>query len=105
MRDRARLDSTASAENMAYFSLSRDAGLKPVLHAAKHPASPVLGVLLGKDNESKGMQVSSSGDSSRVTVCDAVPLFHNIPLAPMLEMAMMQVTDARAAACTAHVLE
>lgn len=44
-----------------------------VLHACKHPARPILGMLLGKTGSA---------------VSEAVPLFHSYPLAPMLEMGM-----------------
>jgi hypothetical protein len=62
------MSSSVVVESAAYCKL--------VLHAAKHPASPVLGLLLGKQ----------SGNSPGATVVvEAVPLFHTEALAPLLE--------------------
>ena len=53
--------------------------LKMMLHAAKHPHCAVNGLLLG------------SGDGAVVKVLDAVPLFHQHTLGPMLEAATLIV--------------
>lgn len=53
---------------------------KIILHAAKYAHLQVFGVLLG----------TRAGDN--VDISDAIPLFHGaFILAPMLEVAMMQV--------------
>jgi hypothetical protein len=54
---------------------------KIILHALKYPSQSVTGVLLGKSNEAEKAQL----------ITDAIPLFHGNILAPMLEIAMMQV--------------
>lgn len=54
---------------------------KIVLHALKYPSQSVTGVLLGKQNDAEKIHL----------ITDAIPLFHGNVLAPMLEIAMMQV--------------
>ena len=56
--------------------LSTPAYLKIMLHAAKHPHCPVNGLLLGQGSAAETLSVS-----------DAVPLFHQHTLSPMLEAA------------------
>jgi hypothetical protein len=71
---------------MSTYRVERDALLKLLLHAAKHPSSSVNGVLLG----------TASGGGVHVT--DAVPLFHNsLTLADSTEVALVQVRRARPA--------
>ena len=53
--------------------------LKVMMHAAKHPHCAVNGLLLG------------SGGGATVRVVDAVPLFHQHTLGPMLEAATLIV--------------
>jgi len=54
---------------------------KIILHSFKYPSQSVTGVLLGKKNEDEKVQL----------ITDAIPLFHGNILAPMLEIAVMQV--------------
>jgi hypothetical protein len=62
-------------------TLSEDACLTVLLHAAKHPSCTVCGVLLGK---------AQQGGS--VTVGAALPLFHlSMLMAPCVETALTQV--------------
>lgn len=63
--------------------IEEKAYLTMILHACKYPARPVLGVLLGKPGGS---------------ISVAIPLFHSYPLAPMLEMGMLQVEEYTKAA-------
>jgi hypothetical protein len=67
------------------FVFSERAYLKVLLHVHKHAESDVNGVLLAR--------ASAGGKSSAaaVEVVDAVPLFHDIMLAPMFETAMLQI--------------
>lgn len=58
-------------------TVSKEAYSKALLHALKFPARPIFGLLIGHG-------------SGSVEVTDAVPLFHNHILAPMLEIALMQ---------------
>lgn len=67
---------------MASVELSKLAYSKLLFHAFKYPHTAINGVLLAKEGSTGG------------TVCyeDAIPLFHqNLSLAPMLEVALMQV--------------
>lgn len=64
------------------YEIGQNAYIKLVLHALKHKASPVNGVLVGRFDGGKGV----------VEITDAIPLFHsNIGLLPALEIALMQV--------------
>lgn len=65
------------------MSLTSSAYLKPLLHAAKYPSSPVFGLLIG---------VKTKGSRSWL-ITDSVPLFHTHILAPMLELAFIQVEE------------
>jgi hypothetical protein len=81
------------------YNLYQTAYVKLILHAIKHPASAVNGLLIGKVSSS-GPQ---SGDAENqaivpvggaVELYDAVPLFHShLELAPMLEVALAQVSS------------
>ncbi|GAB5353054.1 hypothetical protein AAMO2058_000005500 [Amorphochlora amoebiformis] len=62
-------------------ALELGAYAKMVVHAVKHKYRPVCGVLLGNDG------------SGGTVVKDCVPLFHNYPVGPMLELAMMQIDE------------
>ena len=65
--------------------LSKLAYAKIILHAFKYPHTAINGVLLANE--------SSSNQS--VKYVDAIPLFHhNLGLAPMLEVALMQVINS-----------
>jgi len=65
------------------MSLTSSAYLKPLLHAAKYPSSPVFGLLIG---------IKTKGARSWL-ITDSVPLFHTHVLAPMLELAFIQVEE------------
>eukprot|EP01125_Pyxidicula_operculata_P021192 TRINITY_DN8071_c0_g1_i1.p1 TRINITY_DN8071_c0_g1~~TRINITY_DN8071_c0_g1_i1.p1 ORF type:complete len:189 (+),score=19.17 TRINITY_DN8071_c0_g1_i1:47-613(+) len=61
------------------YVLSYNAYVKLILHSIKFPSSHVIGVLIGKQ------------EGSKIFISDSIPLFHNYPLAPMLEASFMQV--------------
>ncbi|KAG1698787.1 hypothetical protein DVH05_014742 [Phytophthora capsici] len=64
------------------YSVSTQTYVKLALHAAKHPANAVCGLLLG------------AAQGQGFVISDAVPLFHHeAPLAPLLEVAC-QMVDA-----------
>ncbi|KNA11191.1 hypothetical protein SOVF_137500 [Spinacia oleracea] len=66
------------------YEIGQNAYIKLVLHALKHKASPVNGVLVGRFDGGKGV----------VEITDAIPLFHsNIGLLPALEIALMQIEE------------
>eukprot|EP01118_Nematostelium_gracile_P002225 TRINITY_DN1245_c0_g1_i1.p1 TRINITY_DN1245_c0_g1~~TRINITY_DN1245_c0_g1_i1.p1 ORF type:complete len:188 (-),score=43.48 TRINITY_DN1245_c0_g1_i1:73-636(-) len=60
-------------------SVSSQAYCKILLHAHKYPSQPIFGLLLGKES------------NSSVQIEDAVPLFHDKVVGPMLEVGLMQV--------------
>lgn len=65
-------------------TLSEDALLKVLLHAAKHPTTAVNGVLLGT--------VTGGEGAAEVAITDAIPTCHSfISLAPVLEAALSQL--------------
>lgn len=67
-----------------HYHLATAAYVKLILHAHKYAFSPVVcGVLLGS--------ASSDSDDANVYIQDAIPLFHSLPLAPLFEVAMIQV--------------
>ena len=70
---------------MAYScELSKLAYSKIILHAFKYPHNAINGVLLANEGS----------NSQSVKYVDAIPLFHhNLGLAPMLEVALMQVVN------------
>ncbi|EJD41858.1 UPF0172-domain-containing protein, partial [Auricularia subglabra TFB-10046 SS5] len=62
---------------MASYTLSHQAYLKVVFHAAQHPHKPVNGVLLGQ------------GSGGRVEIVDTVPLLHHwTSLSPSMEIGL-----------------
>merc|ERR1711911_526488 len=66
----------------ASCELSKLAFAKIILHAFKYPHTAINGLLLATEGTQSGT----------VKIVDAVPLFHhNLGLAPMLEVALMQV--------------
>lgn len=102
----------ASASSPAAVTVSATAYAKLMLHAAKHPAAPVIGLLLGRmvkkgasgassSSESKGTSpeskaedgaaLLSSSEGVDVRVVDVAPLFHTGIVAPTLEAAVMVV--------------
>ena len=71
---------------MGGFSLDTTAYAKATMHGLAHPAHAVNGVFVGN---------VTNGD---VQAMDAIPLFHGqLSLAPMLEVALMQVRVPRRA--------
>lgn len=65
---------------MADYRVAPEACVKLLLHAAKHPADAVSGLLVGEEQ----------GQGFAVT--DAVPLFHHeSPLAPLVEVSCAMV--------------
>uniref|UniRef100_A0A7S1G5B6 MPN domain-containing protein n=1 Tax=Bicosoecida sp. CB-2014 TaxID=1486930 RepID=A0A7S1G5B6_9STRA len=70
--------------------ISTAAWLKVFLHAAKHEASEVNGLLMG-------VSMPTGGGRPRVVVEDAVPLFHHPTTAPMLEAATLMAEEWGAA--------
>jgi len=80
--------------------LATTPAIKLALHAAKYPAAPVCGVLLGRTEEGGADAGESAGAPSTTTVrvVDAVPLLHaGLGLASMLEVGMCQVRRAERA--------
>ena len=84
---------------MTVFKLSKKGYLKIMLHAAKHPTLPVCGYLIGRNpNNSSGeseesANVSAQKSNADVTIVDAVPIFHTLPTAPMLEASAQLVEE------------
>lgn len=77
---------------MVSYTLTDQAYLKVIFHAAKHPHLPVNGVLLGK-----------SASSAAVVIEDAIPLLHHwTSLSPMMEIALDLVSIPNA--CSDHFL-
>ena len=71
------------------IEFSARAYCKMVLHAAKYPHCAVNGVLLAKHTTPKSEDPTLL---PRLTLADAVPLFHQIHgLSPMVEVALTQV--------------
>ncbi len=66
---------------------SEQAFLKATLHACQHPTTPVYGALLARPD----------GDELRIEA--VVPLFHETPLGPLLEVAMTMIVKVRACSC------
>lgn len=67
--------------------------LKILLHAAKYPASPINGLLIGRaDAVASGSDKSSDHSGGSLDIIDAVPLFHScLHLSMPLETALVQV--------------
>ena len=64
---------------MVSYTITHEAYLKIIFHAAKHPHLPVNGVLLGKPN----------GSDQVVVAEDAIPLLHHwTSLSPMMEIGL-----------------
>ncbi|KAG0547775.1 hypothetical protein BDA96_01G109400 [Sorghum bicolor] len=71
------------------YELAQAAYVKLALHALKHPATAVNGLLVGR-------LVEPSSSPAVVSVIDAVPLSHHphhLPLLPTLELALTLVED------------
>ena len=63
--------------------LAHVAYAKLMLHVAKHPSEPCLGLLLGR--------LQPEEENRFVYVVDAVPVFHHYPTAAPLEAALNMV--------------
>ncbi|KAM0831099.1 hypothetical protein ACQ4PT_065771 [Festuca glaucescens] len=75
------------------YELAQAAYIKLALHALKHPAAAVNGLLVGR-------LVDPAASPAVVSVADAVPLSHqphHLPLLPTLELALTLVEDHFAA--------
>ncbi|KAM0898754.1 hypothetical protein ACQ4PT_021740 [Festuca glaucescens] len=75
------------------YELAQAAYVKLALHALKHPAAAVNGLLVGR-------LLDSAASPAVVSVVDAVPLSHqphHLPLLPTLELALTLVEDHFAA--------
>ncbi|CAM0907745.1 unnamed protein product [Alopecurus aequalis] len=71
------------------YELAQAAYVKLALHALKHPAAAVNGLLVGR-------LLDSAASPAVVSVVDAVPLSHqphHLPLLPTLELALTLVED------------
>ena len=95
-RIKAMTSAPSPSSSSSSYEVDSAALLKILLHAAKHPSSDVLGVLLGRPP--KGSDAIDADASSTPTpsvsgrVVDALPLFHGPMLhGPMLEVALLQV--------------
>jgi len=81
---------------------------KMLLHVSKYPSKTVMGLLLAPQQQRQQTLDSKSDlqgaspttkkakvqmDSSAVHVCDVIPLFHTPALAPMMEVAFVQVEE------------
>ena len=97
---------SSAASSPSKVTLGANAFAKLMLHAAKHPAAPVCGLLLGKkvrregasagtkglEHESKGADTEKAGELGvDIRVEDVAPLFHTGLVAPTLEAATMMV--------------
>ena len=83
---------------MPVYNLSKKAYLKIMLHAAKHPTLPICGYLIGRNNNSGGeseesANVSAEKNNTDVKIVDAIPIFHTLPTAPMLEASALLVEE------------
>ena len=69
---------------MAEITVSVRAYCKMLLHAAKYPHQAINGLVLADTKKHQNTKI--------VHYVDCIPLFHiNLGLAPMLEIALMQV--------------
>jgi len=71
---------------MPEYIINKEAYLKIILHACKHPSRTVNGVLLAQEESDK------DNSSNKIIIVDAVPLFHHWnTLTPMLEVGLQQI--------------
>ncbi len=77
------LSSSVQTAGSASISMTQPAYLKAVLHAARYPSSPILGVLLGRINRT-AQRVPS------ISIVDSLPLFHHHPVGPLVELSLLQ---------------
>jgi hypothetical protein len=64
-----------------------------MLHASKYPSRPVTGILLGNKTHEAQMGKNQKTGTFSYDIVKAVPLSHHYLLAPMMEIAMTQVTS------------
>jgi hypothetical protein len=69
-------------ESAKKITLSQKAFVTSLLHACKHVTTPVYGVLLAEPLK----------DNSVLRIVESVPLFHETPMAPLLEVAMTMIS-------------
>jgi ER membrane protein complex subunit 8/9 len=81
-------------------TLDSAALLKILLHAAKYPASPINGLLIGTAKQLASVSDTASDSSGgSLQIIDAIPLFHSfLHLSMPLETALLQVSVADASA-------
>uniref|UniRef100_A0A0C9S2M4 TSA: Wollemia nobilis Ref_Wollemi_Transcript_18878_1156 transcribed RNA sequence n=1 Tax=Wollemia nobilis TaxID=56998 RepID=A0A0C9S2M4_9CONI len=74
------------------YEISQTAYVKLVLHALKHKASAVNGILVGKLSASHG--TNNDNKTETVEIMDAVPLSHgHLGLLPTMEIAIIQAEE------------
>jgi len=64
---------------------------KILLHASKYPSRPVIGLLLSSPADGKHTEEKEKKGSQKIV--DIIPLFHNLPLSPIIETALIQVEE------------
>jgi Uncharacterised protein family (UPF0172) len=79
--------------------------LKILLHAAKYPASPINGLLLGRGPQPEsGSNTGSDTSGGSLQIIDAVPLFHSfLHLSMPLESALVQASAERWCTCEGNI--
>jgi len=78
--------SMTSPTSLYRYSLSPYTYTLPLLHAAAHPSSKIIGLFLGRISVTTS---SSGGRLTEVDITDALPLLHDYTsLAPMIEVGM-----------------
>ena len=61
--------------------IERNVYIKIVLHASKYPSFPVIGFLLGNE------------ENNEVIVSNLFPIFHSSPLGPLFDIALLSVRE------------
>lgn len=73
------------------YEISQTAYVKLVLHALKHKASAVNGILVGRLKQSPASEDNNSISTEAVEIIDIIPLSHSqLGLLPTLEIAITQ---------------
>lgn len=73
------------------YEISQTAYVKLVLHALKHKASAVNGILVGRLRQSPASDDDNNNNTESVEIIDAIPLSHaQLGLLPTLEIAITQ---------------
>jgi len=77
--------------------LSKEAFVKMVMHAYKYPERAIVGVLLCSastpSNTTLDQKEGKKKERHTLVLTDTLPLFHNPPLAPLLEVALLQADE------------